>query len=510
VGRDRWDDFIGWARHARAKRTFDLEERDYRLAVAGAVRELIEAADDPGSLADRAATVSERVRASIDPVVPPAQIGRLIAWAKDDAQGFAAALRSFSAAGDDPLARLESFVRAIERGPGTDQFARGGLVVASLLNFAVSPERLPIVRVGRYGNAQDLLGEEPGYLDPPADAYPHYLAFAHKVGSALRDAGVPVSDMIDVESLIAICSVEQGFWVGGCDLGPAARETEPDVYLAVCSMFRNEGAHLAEWIEFHRLVGVERFYLYDNESDDDSFDVLAPYIADGIVVRYERPGSAGSQIDLDQIKIPGFHQCIATHGAEARWIAFIDTDEFLFSPMGKPVSELLVEYERWPAVAVNSVFFGTSGHVTRPPGLVLENYTRTVKTRTGCLVKSIVDPLRVTRCTSAHRFEYTHATAVDENGSPVPWHRSKSQSFERLRINHYAARSEEDLRVKYGRRAGLGSDSSPPAGWSDWLQQAHSAGTPDETILHYLPALREALERRAVRTADSGSLSRTS
>ena len=32
------------------------------------------------------------------------------------------------------------------------------------------------------------------------------------------------------------------------------------VPLAICAVFRNEDDALAEWIEFHRLVGVERFY----------------------------------------------------------------------------------------------------------------------------------------------------------------------------------------------------------------------------------------------------------
>ena len=35
-------------------------------------------------------------------------------------------------------------------------------------------------------------------------------------------------------------------------------------YLSVCAIYRDEAHYLAEWIEFHRLVGVERFFLYNN------------------------------------------------------------------------------------------------------------------------------------------------------------------------------------------------------------------------------------------------------
>jgi hypothetical protein len=496
VSAGRWNDFVEWARHAREKPTFDVEERDYRLGVAAAVRELIAAGRDGRPLRDPAAAVVEQVLKSVDTVVPPRQAARLAGWAAENERGLARALRCFADAGEDPEARLEAFVAAIESGPGADRFAGGGLIVASLLNFGTSPERLPIVPTGRYGLLPGLLGEEGTRPATPVDAYRRHLAFASKVRSALVGAGVPVRDMLDVESLISLSSAQEEFWARDGDGARPRRSAEPEVYLSICSMYRNEARYLAEWIEFHRLVGVERFFLLDNDSDDESLEVLTPYIEEGIVVRYERPGSAGSQAELDEIKMPGFQHCIDTHGADVRWMAFIDTDEYLFSPTGRPVPELLAAQERWPAVAVNSVFIGASGHVTRPEGLVLENYTKRFETDSARLVKSIVDPVRVTRCVSAHRFEYTHASAVDENGYPVPVGKTKSLSVERLRLNHYFARSEEDVRAKHERRvADRGPDANPLPS-SDAIQREHSSGATDEAAMRYLPALRETLARR--------------
>ena len=40
------------------------------------------------------------------------------------------------------------------------------------------------------------------------------------------------------------------------------------VTLAIAAIFRDEAPYLKEWIEFHRAVGVERFYLFDNLSTD--------------------------------------------------------------------------------------------------------------------------------------------------------------------------------------------------------------------------------------------------
>jgi hypothetical protein len=64
-------------------------------------------------------------------------------------------------------------------------------------------------------------------------------------------------------------------------------------YLAACAIYLNEAPNLQEWIEFHRLVGVERFYLYNDNSTDDHRAVLAPYVDEGIVVLKDwsiRPG----------------------------------------------------------------------------------------------------------------------------------------------------------------------------------------------------------------------------
>ena len=46
---------------------------------------------------------------------------------------------------------------------------------------------------------------------------------------------------------------------------------------------KNEGGSLAEWLEYHLRVGIEHFYLYDNNSNDGTRRVLQPYIDRGLV-----------------------------------------------------------------------------------------------------------------------------------------------------------------------------------------------------------------------------------
>ena len=91
--------------------------------------------------------------------------------------------------------------------------------------------------------------------------------------------------------------------------------------MAVVCISKNEGPYIREWIEFHRLVGISKFYFYDNESDDDTSDVLAPYIADGIV-DYILIKGKGVQLDA-------YNQAIEKHKEECRYMAFLDMDEYL-------------------------------------------------------------------------------------------------------------------------------------------------------------------------------------
>jgi glycosyl transferase family 92 len=276
------------------------------------------------------------------------------------------------------------------------------------------------------------------------------------------------------------------------------QETIP--YLSICAIYRDEARYLREWIEFHRLVGVERFFLYDNLSIDDHREVLEPYVADGTVVVHHWPISYRAQI-------PCYQNCLERHRDDSRWIAFIDVDEFLFSPTGDRVSEVLSEYEQWPGVGVHWAMFGTSGHTSRPDGLVIENYLyRRDPTSPSTTpnhnwmgarkyVKSIVDPKRTVGCRSGHAFDYADGHAVDENKQPLERGFSETLSYARLRINHYFTKSEQEyderrqdkIRVAFG----VPEQVRAPRKFRFFDRELNQER--NEDITAYVPALRQTL-----------------
>ncbi|HZO60738.1 MAG TPA: glycosyltransferase family 92 protein [Solirubrobacterales bacterium] len=275
-------------------------------------------------------------------------------------------------------------------------------------------------------------------------------------------------------------------------------------YLAACTIYRQDAEYLAEWIEFHRLGGVERFFLYDNGSTDDHRDVLAPYVEEGIVTQHDWPTPFRGHNGRPMALFSAFEHCAGAHRDDARWIAFLDVDEFLFSPAGERLPEVMRDYERFPGVVVSRAEFGSSGHVSKPDGLVIENYLerRPLKPDDRLVYKSIVEPGQVARCLTAHSFRYRDGVPVDEEMRPIDPLKNltrKPPAWERLRIHHYFTKSEEERM----RKAELWRDSGPATTVLRAPRMLPSAPLPrlterDETLVAHAPAVRAALARRGL------------
>ena len=489
----RWARMLDYARRARSSPVFDAKEREYRLAVAAEVRRILAlaVAGDPwlddlrtltaGMIAGRAYDLTERSHQRWLP-----RLART--------ESFGRALRCFMDPALDPVERFDSFLHAVAEDrpavltPG-DELGNADagqqdevLAVGTLFNFAGAPEELPVVRPRLFNILQQSLGYEWTYRLSLVDQYRRHLGFAADVAARLDAAGIPARDMIDVQSLIQDAGEHADFWTADPRLRTADKP-----YLSICAIYRDEARYLREWIEFHRLAGVERFFLYDNLSEDEHLDVLAPYLADGTVTIRRWP--------VFDPQVTAYNDCLRWHRYDSRWIAFIDVDEFLFSPTGDPLPQVLADYEAWPGVAVAWVMYGTNGHRTRPEGLVVENYLRTIPQPDPVMnMKSVVDPTRATHFISGHHCEYPYLSAVDENHFPVDGHTLLPPSFERLRLNHYHCKSEEEFVAKFdrwreiGRRRRVITDED-----LERVRDQERGSTDDETILQFVPALRTAL-----------------
>lgn len=139
--------------------------------------------------------------------------------------------------------------------------------------------------------------------------------------------------------------------------------------VALCSMFRDEGFYLKEWIEYHKIVGVEHFYLYNNFSEDNYLEVLAPYIEEGSVTLIDWPQPQG--------QMAAYADCLKRFGDEAQWVGFIDLDEYVVPNSTYTIGDFLRRFEKnRPVVIMNWRYFGSSGLIERDlNGFIIEDFT---------------------------------------------------------------------------------------------------------------------------------------
>jgi hypothetical protein len=247
--------------------------------------------------------------------------------------------------------------------------------------------------------------------------------------------------------------------------------------LAFCAIFRDEAPFLDEWISFHLGVGGAHFYLYNNFSRDNFRAVLDPWIARGVVTLIEWPVPVG--------QLSAYGDCVDRARYRCKWVAFIDIDEFLFSPLMTDIRPILRGLSDLPGIDVWQLFFGSAGHMARPCTPVTESYLMRAQPSLTT-VKTIANPRFVYKV-GIHQFKYWGAEALDTSRRKVLT--GREPVLDRLRINHYWSRSVEDLEVKIGR----GDASTPNQRQKEWhLNFERSLNVErDETILPVARAIRQ-------------------
>lgn len=271
---------------------------------------------------------------------------------------------------------------------------------------------------------------------------------------------------------------------------------EPKYKLSICAIFQDEAPYLKEWIEYHLLVGVEHFYLYNNDSQDKFRPILKPYIAQGIVELIDWPSKEkGGNWMPDQRR--AYNQCISGSIHKTKWLALIDVDEFLVPVDKNTVPEYLAEFDERPnvgGVKINWQLFGSS-HLKILPNdkLLIEaltlkapwDYAEDVPNNT--VVKTIVRPEAVATY-RIHEGDYKAPYFAYPRGGEG---RMQPVKIDRIQLNHYWTRAEDYFYdVKIDRRLRF-----MPRNYKEvMLKKLGQLNQVEDTlILKYAPQLRERM-----------------
>jgi hypothetical protein len=234
--------------------------------------------------------------------------------------------------------------------------------------------------------------------------------------------------------------------------------------VGIALIVRNEARHVREWAAFHALAGVRRFLVYDNGCTDATLAILDEVLGERLTVvpwnQLFTEHRLGREIHN---QVLAYAHAASNFGGALRWMAFIDVDEFLVPKRAATIEAALAHLGERRNVSLPWHMFGHSGHRVPPEGGVLRNYVERAADPMSELrgirqFKCIVDPCHLT-AVRVHSME-TDGTELtcNDRGEVVAMRdrgRASFYSADHLQLNHYYARSEEELAEKVGRGPNL-------------------------------------------------------
>ncbi|CAI9117107.1 OLC1v1018445C1 [Oldenlandia corymbosa var. corymbosa] len=226
------------------------------------------------------------------------------------------------------------------------------------------------------------------------------------------------------------------------------KEKDQKALLCACTMVFNVAKFLKEWVMYHSKLGVERFVLYDNGSDDDLQNVVAELNRNGYDVttyfwlwpKAQEAGFSHSAVYLND---------------SCTWTAYFDVDEFIYSPEwsdSAAPSKLMLHsllsdgdgdgapLPKKGAVHIDCREFGPSNQTEHPPTGVTQGYN--CRKRGENRHKSIVllDAIDDSLLNVIHHFNLK------------PGFVGKKMNVRRMIVNHYKFQAWPEFKAKFRRR----------------------------------------------------------
>lgn len=289
---------------------------------------------------------------------------------------------------------------------------------------------------------------------------------------------------------------------------PETADTFP-YYFVIAAIVKNEAPYIVEWIEYHLLQGAEKIYIYDNESEDNLREVIAPYIAQKVVKYIFWPSKGLLCFDdgvlqqkwVVRIQNSAYLDAIKRLEKKAYWVAFIDIDEFIVPESKNNVSEILVDFEGQSGVAVNWLTYGHSGHIGKTDDLVVERF----KSHSNGNIafnrhtKLIVNPRYILRMENPHHAKtITGKNIVNTRNEEIETYcMNYPPCHEKMRINHYWTKSFDESRLR--RRDGGGGGSRNQLIKEFVERQKEFNVVPYDGIMDkYIPVLKERIAKKGL------------
>lgn len=273
--------------------------------------------------------------------------------------------------------------------------------------------------------------------------------------------------------------------------------------IVICGIFKNEAPFLKEWIEYHQLIGVEHFYLYNNNSDDGFEEVLKPYIQKELVTLIDWP--------YNQAQVQAYKNFYENYRNQTQWVSFLDLDEFIVPKYTDSLIEWLKKWEKYPAILMNWKMFGTSGIMKHDfSKLVIEQYhicSKNIYKIGKCLINTDYDmefslngatihyPTLIyrNRFFSCRVFPITFSGFFSKYGEDILFDKTTKIEPD-VQINHYWSKAW-DIYSEKQRRSDVFFRNNPKKGNEHFIFHENQCGNCDYTIYRFITRLKLKMKK---------------
>ena len=201
-------------------------------------------------------------------------------------------------------------------------------------------------------------------------------------------------------------------------------------------------SHIKEWACHHLLLGFDIVYIFDHKSISPIKNEFVNFKNRVIVERCD--------MELP-VKLPLMQRAAdIAKSAGAHWFIYLDADEFIILNSYPNVKKMILNFPFAQSIALNWLYFGTNFHVKEPPGLILENYTKS-ELLLDKHVKTFVKTRFVRKCENPHYYRMykgcrllsINRQVMDESSLALNYNNMIEYSKTPAYIAHYAIQSEE-------------------------------------------------------------------
>lgn len=215
---------------------------------------------------------------------------------------------------------------------------------------------------------------------------------------------------------------------------------------------KNESEYIGEWLEYNYAMGVDKFYIYNNESEDRSelLKVLEPWIQKKIVDFEDYPGK--------KVQLAVYDDAIYRHRFDCKYMGFLDADEFIYIKQDKTILEFMEEflsaYETSAGFVMTWRCFGTGGQKKKLSGGVIDRFVTRgdADFKANRYTKTIINPRRIRGVYNPHYAKFLPDTVcLNEFGQINVDMNHNSGRVDQVQVNHYMTKSVEEYTRKRSR-----------------------------------------------------------